>query len=239
MPRHAAFSHVTAGLLHGFPIRSHRIDPDVVHITSPSDGARRLRKGLHVHPLPRDLRRLVVRDGVWVTSAIDTWCALAASSSVDELVEIGDHLVRRQHPDARIEQLQEAVRRYAGRHGAKRLREAVDLVRPGTDSPKETAVRLTLVRGGLPEPAINIPITDRHGRRIRLGDMVYETHRVAVEYDGDQHRTDLAQYEKDVDALERAADAGWIVIRVRNRHLQHPDRIVSRVRTALRTRGLP
>lgn len=190
-----------------------------------------------MHPLPRDFRRLVTREGLCCTSPIDTWCAQAATLSIDELVEIGDHLVRRQDPDATVEELHDAVRRYAGRHGAKRLRAAAELVRPRTDSPKETAVRLALVRAGLPEPRINLPVMDAEGRVIRLGDMVYEQQRVLVEYDGDQHRTDLDQYDKDVDALERAAAAGWLVIRVRARHLRHPEQVAARVAAALRSRS--
>lgn len=45
-------------------------------------------------------------------------------------------------------------------------------------------------------------------------DMGWEDVKVAVEYDGDQHRTDRVQFAKDVVRLEELADLGWIVVRV-------------------------
>ena len=237
--RHAlgsAFSHLTAAVLHRFPLRMHRLDPTVLHITTYSDNARRRRIGLRVHPMPRDERRVLVK-GMMATHPVDTWCALSALLTLDELVAIGDHLVRRQSPDATMDDLRVAVDRYAGRHGAKRLREALELVRPRTDSPKETELRLILVRAGLPEPEVNISVRDREGRHIKLGDLVYEEERVLVEYDGEQHRTDSEQYAKDARDLERATNAGWKVIRVRKGDRDARE-IVARVRLALGRRRL-
>ncbi|GAA1974566.1 DUF559 domain-containing protein [Microbacterium pumilum] len=236
LPADAAFSHITAGVALGFPLEMGRLRHPTTHVTSTSDDARRRRPEVKVHPLPKDQRHVVAK-GLRVTHPVDTWCALSAMLSIDELVAIGDHLVRRQSPDATIEELRLAVERYAGRWGAKRLREAMALVRPRTDSPKETEVRLLLVRAGLPEPTINVPVRDRNGHHIKLGDMVYEEYRVLVEYDGEQHRTDSAQYDKDAADLERASASGWLVIRVRKGQLRSPYSIVARVRRALHSRG--
>ena len=57
---------------------------------------------------------------------------------------------------------------------------------------------------------------------------------VAVEYDGDQHRTDRWQYTKDVRRLEELECLGWIVIRVLAEHTT--DDILRRVRNALARR---
>lgn len=234
----AAISHISAAVAHGFPLSVARLSEQVVHVSSASDATRRRRRGIHVHPMPRDVRR-VLKAGIVVTHPVDTWCALSALPSVDELVAIGDHLVCRQNPSATIDQLRSAVTRYAGRHGAKRLRCALDLVRERTDSPKETEVRLLVIRAGLPEPEVNVSVRDGSGRHIKLGDMVYETYRVLVEFDGDQHRTDSKQYEKDVTDMERAAAAGWSIIRIRNQHLRSPERVTDRIREALRAHGWP
>ena len=236
MAEGAAFSHFTAAVIHGFPLRTARIPADrPLDVTTYADSARRRRAGVTVHPLPRDERRVIV-DGLQVTHPVDTWCALSAVLTVDELVEIGDHLMRRQSPDATLDQLHEAVRRYAGRHGAKRLRQAAELVRARTDSRRETWLRLVLHRAGLPEPEINVSVRDAEGRHIKLGDLVYERERVLVEYDGEQHRTDSMQYHKDTRDLERAVAAGWAVIRVGR--LDRDERaIVRRVRSALHRRA--
>jgi very-short-patch-repair endonuclease len=37
---------------------------------------------------------------------------------------------------------------------------------------------------------------------------------VAVEYDGDQHRTDRRQYVKDIRRLKMLEEMGWITVRV-------------------------
>jgi very-short-patch-repair endonuclease len=58
---------------------------------------------------------------------------------------------------------------------------------------------------------------------------------VAVEYDGDQHRTDRWQYVKDVRRLEILQRLGWVVIRVIAE--DHAADIVRRVRQALRSRS--
>ena len=38
--------------------------------------------------------------------------------------------------------------------------------------------------------------------------------KIAVEYDGDQHRTDRRQFYKDIRRAEAVAELGWIHIRV-------------------------
>ena len=74
-----------------------------------------------------------------------------------------------------------------------------------------------LVRSGLPEPEVNVPIVDASGKRIAIGDLVYPSSKVLVEYDGEQHRTDDRQYARDVVRLNRIAAEGWLTIRV-DRH---------------------
>lgn len=92
------------------------------------------------------------------------------------------------------------------------------MVRPRTDSPTETELRLDLVEFGLPEPEVNVDIFDSFGRLIAIGDLVYRRYRVIVEYDGDHHRRDRAQYERDVDRLDDLARAGWRVVRFNRSH---------------------
>lgn len=45
-------------------------------------------------------------------------------------------------------------------------------------------------------------------------DMGWEEPMVAVEYEGDQHRTDRRQYVKDIRRIETLERMGWIVVRV-------------------------
>ena len=49
-------------------------------------------------------------------------------------------------------------------------------------------------RRGLPRPQTQIPVFDEFGNAVAYLDMGWEDVKVAVEYDGDQHRTDQRQY---------------------------------------------
>jgi very-short-patch-repair endonuclease len=58
---------------------------------------------------------------------------------------------------------------------------------------------------------------------------------VAVEYDGDHHRSDRGQYVRDQRRLRKLTELGWIIIRVISE--DRPDDVVVRVREALLARG--
>lgn len=114
------------------------------------------------------------------------------------------------------------------------MHEAVALIRPRTDSPMETTLRLAIVRAGLPEPTVNPVLLDRHGEFVAFGDLVYEQAPVVIEYDGDHHRTDAAQYAAGVDRLWRIEQLGWRVLRLNRTHLRQDAReAVARIRAAL------
>ena len=195
-------------------------------------------RGVRGHRLRPDLVRVVEFDGLRVVSAVDAWCQLAAELTERQLVVLGDALVRRRHAPATLEQLRAATRRMAGRRGSRKLMRALAKVRPRTDSPAETELRLDLIEAGLPEPEVNVAIHDANGRQIAIADLVYPEWRVIVEYDGEHHRLERRQYGRDVDRLDDLAHAGWRVIRFNATHVgrRRSDRI-ERVRDALAAAG--
>ncbi|MGH3969600.1 MAG: endonuclease domain-containing protein, partial [Mycobacterium sp.] len=127
------------------------------------------------------------------------------------------------------------VDRYTGRRGMKRARAALELVDGGAQSPRETWLRLLLVRAGLPTPQTQIPVRNEWSYVEAYLDMGWEDLKVAVEYDGDHHRTDRGQYAKDIRRLEMLERKGWTVIRVVAG--DRPTDILRRVREALARRG--
>jgi len=127
------------------------------------------------------------------------------------------------------------ARRYAGRRGITRARESVDLFDAGAQSPKESWLRVVLIQSGLPRPQTQIPVLNEFGRAIAYLDMGWEAVKVAVEYDGEQHRSDRRQYTWDIRRLEMLERLGWIVIRVLAG--DRPAEVVSRVRAALARRN--
>ncbi|MFP2990727.1 endonuclease domain-containing protein [Mycobacterium intracellulare] len=118
--------------------------------------------------------------------------------------------------------------------GLRRLRKALALVDPGAASPKETWLRLLIVNAGLPTPETQIPVV-MHYRTVALLDMGWERFKVAVEYDGDQHRTMRRQYVRDLRRLSALQDCGWIVIRVIVE--DRPEAVIGKIREALHRRG--
>jgi very-short-patch-repair endonuclease len=67
--------------------------------------------------------------------------------------------------------------------------------------------------------------------------MGWEEPMVALEYDGDHHRTDRRQYVKDIRRAEMVDHLGWRVVKVIKEDRAHD--IVKRVWDALASRGCP
>ena len=119
--------------------------------------------------------------------------------------------------------------RYPNSRGLRNLRHALVLYDPGAQSPRETWLRLLIVNAGFPRPRTQIPVL-RY-----LLDMGWEDIKLAAEYDGDHHRTDRAQFARDITRLEELADLGWTVVRVAAD--TKPDDVVRRLRSAWEARA--
>lgn len=237
MPRGHVFSHVTAAALHGLPLPS-RFDTGSLHVSTflPQQSPRAA--GIVGHRLrPGSIETGFLRR-LPVVSLLDAWCQCAPLLSLDELIIAGDHIVGGRYPQKSLEQLVSAVDSYAGGRGVRTLKHALEWVRPGSESPKETELRLLLVRGGLPEPELNVDVFGADGAFIGRGDLLYRRFKVLVEYDGSQQADDRRQFHRDVDRLEAFSVDGWRVVRVLKEHM-NGDRadIVTRVRRALIARG--
>lgn len=167
-------------------------------------------------------------DGVPVTTAARTALDLACWNPTTTAVAAIDALVRA--TELKIADVELLAARHRGRRGLEQARVSLDLVDPGAQSPKETWLRLVLVRAGLPRPQTQIPVSDEFGAVVAYLDMGWEDVKVAVEYDGDHHRSDRSQYNWDIRRLERLQARGWIVVRVVA--ADRPADIVRRVRAA-------
>ena len=121
------------------------------------------------------------------------------------------------------------ARRHRGSPGIPRLLSALDSYDPGAESPRETWLRLVLVRDGLPRPRTQIPVPKPGGRGYYYLDMGWEEVMIAIEYDGDHHR-ERRVFAKDIVRSEYIAYGGWTHIRIVAG--AHPADIVNRVRRA-------
>lgn len=220
LPRGHYFSHLSALRLHGLWIPARFEQDATVHVTAPTLSARRKGPGVMGHAIVPGADRVVDVAGTRVQSAADAWASMVGLLGAKASVMLGDSLVRRQSPCCSLDDLEHAVRRRRGRRYCRVLASHLSQIRPGTDSVKETELRLLIVSWGLPEPAVNRAIDDAQGNLIGIGDLVYERERIVLEYDGDHHRTDVAQFDHDIIRTDRLIQEGWRVIRVTARHLK-------------------
>lgn len=194
---------------------------------------------------PRAPRGIVVRrefllegefriaHGMALTAPARTCFDLARQGDVGTAVARVDALGRVATLD--MSHVSRIAERHPGVRGLRQLETVLSLVDIGAESPKETWLRLVLVRAGLPRPQTQIPVYDGDDDRpFAYLDMGWRDWLVAVEYDGDQHRSDRWQYVKDIRRRERLERMGWIVVTVVAE--DRAQEVVRRVRDALDSR---
>lgn len=241
MTEHEFFSHVTAALLWGVPL-----PPAMVHddrVESAVYWPRRAPNavGVRGHALRPALAQVVTHHGTgWrVTSPATTWAMLGSRfRRVEDAVAAADALVRvplhRSDPPplTTVDRLAAAVA--AGRRvGIALLQEALPLVHERSRSRPETYLRLLVAGAGLPEWEVNVDVF-HEGEWLGQVDLRFPAERVILEYEGEHHLIDPAQWAADIARVERLTAAGWRVIRVTKSDLfQHPHALVARIRRAL------
>jgi hypothetical protein len=131
----------------------------------------------------------------------------------------------------KVREIEQVAARHRAARGLRQLERALPMIDAGSQSPKETWLRLLLVGDGLPRPQTQIPVPGADGYPFAYLDMGWPEWMVAVEYDGDQHRTDRAQYVKDIRRIAELERMGWIIVRVVTE--DRPADILRRVRDAI------
>ena len=224
--RRGVVAGLAAAALHGSKWVDHSVNVDLYH------GNRHRLPGLtaRAERLGEDEIREV--RGVPATTptrtALDLACWLplmAAVASIDALARV---------TELNIADVELHAMRKRGRRGITRARRAIGLADAGAQSPKESWLRTIILQAGLPRPRTQIPVHDEFGRPIAYLDMGWEDIKVAVEYDGDHHRTRRSQYSYDIRRLEMLHRRGWIVIRVTAEDTAED--VLRRVRDALARR---
>jgi hypothetical protein len=134
----------------------------------------------------------------------------------------------------------EEVRRWVDRHGwdkgIARLRRAVELAEPLTESPMETRLRLVIAGGGLPRPQAQVAIHDSLGTFLGRADFLYRAERLILEYDGGTHRESLVEDDR---RQNRLVGAGYRLLRFTAADVYgDPLAVVARIRGELAIRRL-
>ncbi len=169
-----------------------------------------------------------------ITSPARTYVDMASLLHLDELVALGDVVLRRFALDPTdLQQISGSRARYPGRRLALR---AVPFLDPGAASPRESHLRVLVWKAGLPHPEVNGRICDEHGGFLAEGDLVFRAQRVIVEYDGEVHAT-MAQRAKDAARRALLRQHGWIVVEIVGEDMHYPHRVIARIRAALLQAG--
>jgi hypothetical protein len=180
--------------------------------------------------LANEIQRL---DDLAVTTPERTAFDLGRRGRVDDAVALLDSLARVTH--FKIQAIGELAARHKHTRGLRQLEEVLLLVDAGAESPRETRLRLILIRAGYPRPETQIPVLSPDGFRQYYLDMGWRELMLAVEYEGDHHRTDRARFAYEIERAEDIRDVGWLVVRVAARN--HPAEVLRRVQRAWNSRA--
>jgi hypothetical protein len=229
MPDAQFFSHATAALLWGFPLprRLEAVPP--LHVSAVAPAREPRTKGVIGHRAPAGVRIDLLK-GLPVLGPVETWCQLAPLLELDELIAAGDRLFRWRDHLVALPEVDAVLRRMSQQAGIRKARIALRQVRPDSNSPRETKLRLQVARAGFPEPELNGELLLPGGEKT-WGDLVFRRWGTLMEFDGQQHRTSDRQWRRDVDRLNGLAEAGWLNTRVHKDSRDHLQRLARNLRS--------
>lgn len=224
------FSHTTALLLWGAPLPRRIEQQEQLHVSSIGPARPRTRRTIPHRLYPQRTPVTMLGD-LHVTTPAVSWVMSAPLLGLDDLIAAGDFLVTGTEPFdgapplTTIAELSATVSARPGDRGIRRAREALELVRYGPLSRRETHGRLMVVRAGLPEPALNYPVPHPTGGVVAMVDMAYVEFGSAIEYESLLHMS-VEKFRRDIRKQQELAAIGWVT------HRLTADEVDPRLRTA-------
>jgi hypothetical protein len=235
----AVYSHVTAAMLWGIPLPWELESRHALDVAVPTGCTAPQARGIRAHRMDF-CSADVVRTEVPLTTRARTWCDLAGMLDDEDLVAAGDFLLWRRHPvqtRSTVAQLDDARSRVVDRRAAARIARCLPLLSDRADSPPESIIRLRIVRAGLPTPDINAEIRATSGRFLAMPDLSWSKYRFSLDYEGDLHRSDRIQWEKDIARVPRLENNGWGHRRAGRADLADSTELIRDLRLRLAARG--
>lgn len=161
--------------------------------------------------------------GFPVTDAASTWCMLAPRLPWKDGIALGDGVIHRprvpgtrrlrHRPYSTIEQL-ERLATMPRRRGGALLAEMTARLSTQSASAPESHLRLALAEWQLPDPRLDYDVRDSNGRLLGCSEIAWPELRLVQEYEGDHHRTNVAQWNRDLQKYSDYRKAGWEIMRV-------------------------
>ncbi len=240
-------SHVSAATLHEFYLPQRLTQLPCIDVATPVGARQPRRKGVTGHLLSLGPHDVIHIGGVPATSVERTLVDIAQLLSVDELVAVSDQIIcehrrtfgRLVWPKVQLEALELYVLQHAGARGMRRLRAAMELTRVGSDSPRETMLRLMIARSPLPTFEHNVEIRDAAGQGKVGPDLACEEYMTCIEYDGGHHFT-REQQVRDHDRDFVTASLGWHQVLINNDDIRAGELVVvTKIARMLKRGGWP
>jgi hypothetical protein len=176
---------------------------------------RHVPNGIHTWANRYEDDEVEVVDGMLVTTPARTALDLARRYPTDSAVAKIDALARA--TNLKMADVERLADRCRGCPGMKLARVALDLVDAGAESPRETWLRLLLIRAGYPRPQTQIPVHNEYGVLIAVLDLGWEHMKIGADYDGEHHWSKRAQIDNDIMRFDQVTELGWIDVRVTSR----------------------
>lgn len=237
-------SHESAAALLDLPVPPALASGLPLHVSKPRALPQARREGIVAHNVtafPEEVARV---NDIPVATPERTFLDLARRLSLNDLVALGDHLIRiprpefedRSAPLSTVSALRALLGRHRNLQGIRKARLALEMMRVGADSVPETKLRLAVVEAGLPEPELQVLLRpgDPYSPSLDAG---YPVARVGILYEGEHHLTPCQQ-SADMERDAQCAEAGWILVKANRNDLRNGFvRTIARVRVALVRRG--
>jgi len=231
LPAGAAFSGRTAAWLHGIDLAP--CDPIEVTIPEPIGSGRRAGAAVVRAALGTD--EIVLRRRLPTTSPLRTAVDLGGRNPLTEGVVAADLFLHAELVS--MVELRNYVADHPGAKGIARLRRVVGLAEPKAESPMETRLRMLLVLTRLPRPEVQVSIHDDHGEFLGRPDLLYRLPRLAIEYDGGNHRDRLVDDNRRQNGL---VGAGFRLLRFTAADVYgRPDLVAMQVQHAFQANAVP
>lgn len=189
-----------------------------LHLSKPRTLPAVRRKGITGHKVIVAEDEVESVDGIRISTRSRTWLDMAKLLPLNDLVCMGDELIRvprlalegRDAPFATLSGLRAMVKRHPNLQGIVRARQALDLMRVGSDSAPESMLRLAMLDAGIPEPELQLTLR-RDDPFSPSADMGFRQRRIAIQYDGGHHLAE-AQALSDRRRNKAFEAAGWTVL---------------------------
>ncbi|MCL2468118.1 MAG: endonuclease domain-containing protein [Micrococcales bacterium] len=217
------FSHESAALLWGLPLREPPETSHLYQLTRPSSKADA--------SVFRHVKRVEPEDQAIVNDISVTGLCLTAADCLRTFPPLGalviaDGALRAGADPSRIQTL------LATGRGRVRARAVTCLA----DAGAESSARFHLLAAGLPVPQTQVQVDTDHG--VYWADLGYPQWRVLIEYDGQEKYSNPRAFLREKERHEAIEAQGWRIIRLTRKDLRDPARLVRRV-TQVLPPGLP